>query len=87
MRKCLSASGLSVSRVADDLGVSRNTVGTWINGRITPPLPMQKLWAVRFADYGVTLRWLQTGEPGPNGSGPGFPGVAGAGFEPATSGL
>jgi transcriptional regulator with XRE-family HTH domain len=35
----------------------------------------------------VNRSWLITGEPGPEGSGPGLRLVAGTGFEPVTSGL
>lgn len=68
MRKTMREAGTSVQEVAEYFGVNRNTVGTWINGRITPPLSIQRLWAVRF---GVPLEWLQTGqaphEGGPDG--------------------
>jgi len=63
MRKTLRDSGISVQDVAEYLGVSRNTVSSWINGRITPDLTTQRLWAMRF---GVPLTWLQTGEAGPD---------------------
>ncbi len=36
---------------------------------------------------GINRAWLITGEPGPDGSGPGLRLVAGTGFEPVTSGL
>jgi transcriptional regulator with XRE-family HTH domain len=87
MRKCLQVSKVSVTQVAIDLGVKRNTVGTWINGKVNPPKPMLMLWALRFAEYGVTLQWLQTGEAGPRTSRPAFHFVAGTGFEPVTSGF
>ena len=84
MKKCLRVADISVQDIADRLGVARNTVSSWINGRITPPLPIQKLWALEFAPYGVTLTWLQTGEPGPSSPGPGLPVVHRVGLEPTT---
>lgn len=36
MRKALRVSGVTVQQMADYLGVSRNTVSTWINGHIVP---------------------------------------------------
>ena len=58
MRKTLRDNDVSVQEIAEYLGVSRNTVSTWINGRITPDLTTQRLWAMRF---GVPLVWLQSG--------------------------
>lgn len=61
MRKALRDTDLAVQEVAEYLGVSRNTVGNWINGRVTPPRPVLRLWALR---TGVPLHWLITGEVG-----------------------
>ena len=58
MRKALRVADLGVAEMADYLGVSRNTVSTWINGRITPSLQSRRLWAMR---TGVPLEWLETG--------------------------
>jgi transcriptional regulator with XRE-family HTH domain len=87
MRKCLRAADMNVGDIANYFGVTRGTVGNWINGRVVPPMAMQILWSHTFADYGVTLQWLQTGDAGPHTSGPAFRFVAGTGFEPVTSGF
>lgn len=59
MRKALRTSGVGVQDMADYLGVARNTVSTWINGRIEPSKQSVRLWAMR---TGVPYEWLQTGE-------------------------
>lgn len=59
MRKALRDSGISVQAMADYLGVSRNTVGTWINGRIKPSTQTIRLWSLR---CGVSYGWL-SGDP------------------------
>ena len=60
MRKALRVAGISVQDIAEYLGVARNTVSTWINGRIDPSIQTVRLWALR---TGVPYEWLQTGEP------------------------
>jgi transcriptional regulator with XRE-family HTH domain len=59
MRKALRFSGVGVQEIADYLGVSRNTVSTWINGRIEPSKQTVRLWALR---TGVPFEWLETGK-------------------------
>lgn len=44
--------------MADYLGVARNTVSTWINGKIVPSVQTLRLWALR---TGVPFEWLQNG--------------------------
>ena len=69
LRKALRVADVSVQEIADYLGVSRNTVGAWINGRVVPGKAFIRLWAMR---TGVPFEWLQTGEsPGQGGPGPG----------------
>ncbi len=58
MRKALRQSGLSAGEIARYLGVGRNTVSTWINGRIEPSLQTLRLWALR---TGVSFEWLRYG--------------------------
>ncbi|WP_353709512.1 helix-turn-helix transcriptional regulator [Cellulosimicrobium sp. ES-005] len=73
MRKSLRLTGIGVQDMADYLEVSRNTVGTWINGRITPSAQTIRLWAMR---TGVPYRWLRDGETpaqGDPGGGEGLP--------------
>jgi transcriptional regulator with XRE-family HTH domain len=59
LRKALREADLSVQEIADYLGVSRNTVGAWINGRTVPNKASLMLWAMR---TGVPFDWLRTGE-------------------------
>jgi transcriptional regulator with XRE-family HTH domain len=66
LRKSLRVSGVSVQAMAESLGVSRNTVGNWINGRGRPGREQLSLWS---ALTGAPLSWLETGELPPiNGS-------------------
>lgn len=58
MRKALRVAGISVQEIAEYLGVARNTVSTWINGRIDPSTQTMRLWALR---TGVPYEWLLTG--------------------------
>ena len=67
MRKALRVSGVGVQEMADYLDVARNTVSTWINGRITPNRQTQRLWALR---CGVSYEWISTGTEA-TGPGPG----------------
>lgn len=59
LRRSLRVSDIGVQEMADNLGVSRNTVSAWVNGRITPDTRSLQLWAVY---TGAPLRWLETGE-------------------------
>ncbi|MGO3021921.1 MAG: helix-turn-helix domain-containing protein [Brevibacterium sp.] len=60
MTKSLSVSGVSVQAMADTLGVSRNTVSNWINGRTQPQRRTDlATWAMR---TGVPIEWIETGE-------------------------
>ena len=58
MRKSLREADLGVQEIADYLDVSRNTVSTWINGRIEPSVQTLRLWALR---TGVSYEWLAGG--------------------------
>lgn len=58
MRKALRDIDLGVQEMADFLGVSRNTVSNWINGRGRCPRPSLRLFALR---TGVPLPWLESG--------------------------
>jgi len=55
MRKSLRHADIGVQEMADYLGVARNTVSTWINGRIEPSTQTLRLWALR---TGVDYPWL-----------------------------
>lgn len=63
MRKALRDADMGVQQMADYLGVARNTVSTWINGRIEPSQQTLRLWAVR---TGVSYEWLCHGHTGPH---------------------
>ena len=63
MRKSLRDTAIGVQEMADYLEVSRNTVSTWINGRVPPSSQTLRLWAMR---CGVPLEWLRDGiDPDP----------------------
>lgn len=62
LRKSLRVREVSVQDMADHLGLSRNTVSSWINGRSRPGRPQLLAWADR---VDAPLSWLVTGkEPG-----------------------
>jgi transcriptional regulator with XRE-family HTH domain len=60
LRKSLRVSGVSVGSMARSLGVSRNTVSNWINGRGEPRIEQLTIWA---AITDAPLSWLETGVP------------------------
>ena len=62
MKKALRHAGAEVQEIADYLGVSRNSAGNWINGHVTPSVPVMRLWAFR---CGVSYNWLCHGTPEP----------------------
>jgi transcriptional regulator with XRE-family HTH domain len=59
MRKSLRTSGVGVQEMADYLQVARNTVSTWINGRMEPAPTTLRLWALK---TGVPFTWLCHGD-------------------------
>lgn len=71
LAKALDASGVTSAEMADYLGVSRNTISNYINGRTEPKLQTLRLWAMR---TGVPLSFLVSGvladDSGPNNGGP-----------------
>lgn len=60
MRKSLRHADIGVQEIADYLDVSRTTVSSWINGRITPSVQTLRLWAIR---CGVDYEWLAGNSP------------------------
>jgi len=60
LRKSLRVSGVSVGSMAHSLGVSRNTVSNWINGRGRPCEAQLTVWA---AITDAPAIWLESGEP------------------------
>lgn len=59
LAKALDHSGVSVADMADELGVSRNTVGNYIAGRTAPKRAVVAAWALL---TGVPRDWLLTGD-------------------------
>jgi len=55
IRKAMRVRDIGVQELADELDVNRNTIGNWINGRITPSV--QTLYAIA-AVTGVPFEWL-----------------------------
>lgn len=62
LRLALEVEDIGVQEMADYLGVERNSVSRWINGRTQPSKQTLRLWAMR---TGVPLEWLETGAPPP----------------------
>lgn len=59
LSKSLSHAGMSVGSMADYLGISRNTVGNYINDRTGIPRPTLILWAMK---VGLPVEWLESGD-------------------------
>jgi transcriptional regulator with XRE-family HTH domain len=55
LRKSLRYAGIGTTEMAAYLGVSRQSVGNWMTGRIEPSQQTLRLWAMR---TGVSYRWL-----------------------------
>lgn len=62
LRKSLRVIGMPVGDMAHSLGVSRNTVSNWINGRGAPSARQLQLWA---AYAHAPYQWLKDGEAPP----------------------
>lgn len=65
----LEHADVSVQAMADELGVSRNTVGNYLAGRTQPSTAVVRVWALR---TGVPYAWLRDGIidlDGPEGPG------------------
>ena len=59
LRKSLRVREMTVQEMADYLGLSRNTIGNWINGRSKPSRAQLIAWAGR---VDAPLSWLETGQ-------------------------
>ncbi|MFF5793948.1 helix-turn-helix domain-containing protein [Paeniglutamicibacter sp. NPDC012692] len=71
MRKALRVADVSVQEIAEAVGINRNSVSAWLNGRSKPNDIQLKKFALR---TGAPLEWLVKGEikehaPSPNGGG------------------
>lgn len=67
LRKSREHAGLDQQQLADKIGMARTTVSNYENGITPPKRPILLSWAMA---TGVPLKWLQTGQRGPDG-GPG----------------
>jgi transcriptional regulator with XRE-family HTH domain len=59
LRKSLIHAEMSVTEMAEYLGVSRNTVTNYMHDHTKAPGPVLRLWALR---TGVSMEWLTSGE-------------------------
>ena len=66
LHKALREADMSVNEMALYLGVHRNTVSAWLNGRTHISGPALRAWAHR---TGVNFHWLDTGIPPSDGDG------------------
>lgn len=64
LRKALHVAGVSVSEMADYLGIARETCGRYINDKQPASLRTRRLWALR---TGVPFDWIETGNYGSEG--------------------
>lgn len=58
MAQAMRDAGLSVGAMANEIGVSRDTVRNYLRGRSRPRRSTLIVWALR---CGVSLEWLITG--------------------------
>jgi transcriptional regulator with XRE-family HTH domain len=65
--KALRHAQMRHQEMADYLGVSRNTIGNYVSGRVAVDKRTRMLWAMR---TGVSPEWLETGEAPPGGPSP-----------------
>lgn len=70
LTKALREARMSVNEMALHLGVHRNTVSAWVNGRTPISGPAIRAWAARTS---VDYDWIVTGTPSsPRGDGNGL---------------
>ena len=84
LNKAVRVSGLTVSRLADALGVHRNTIGNYLSGRTQADKRTLMAWALA---TGVPYGWLTDGKTpadGPGGPDDGGGVVRREGIEPPT---
>ena len=84
LRKARELTGLEQGPFAEQIGVSRNTVGNYESGHTTRVKPIVlKAWSLR---TGVPVEWLETGAENPRPAGPdgGSREVRHQGLEPRT---
>ena len=61
---------VSVSEMADELGVHRNTIGGYLHGRTRPSRATLRVWA---SVCRVSFRWLESGDFDPDDLPPNTP--------------
>ncbi len=59
----LRLTDIGVSQMATYLGVTRETIGRWINGRVEPKRAALLAWA---GITGADMAWLETGQSSPD---------------------
>lgn len=67
LRKSLRVAGVPVNAMAEELGLTRVTVGNYLALRTTPSRSVLRVWALK---CGVPFEWLLTGECPPWDSNP-----------------
>ncbi|MFI2216568.1 helix-turn-helix domain-containing protein [Rhodococcus sp. NPDC019627] len=58
MRKALRDVGMTVTEMAEYLGITRETAGRYMNGSAKVPLQTLRLWSLR---TGVPMEWITDG--------------------------
>lgn len=76
LRKSLRVAKMTAGEMADYLGIARETISTWLNGKHKPSRSNVKLWALR---TGVPYAWIVD-----DGSSHDPDGVHPPGLEPGT---
>lgn len=59
LRMSLESAGISVQKIADELGYSRSTISRWLNDQDEPRPAVMAQWALL---TGVDRGWLDTGK-------------------------
>lgn len=70
LAKALRHAGMSNSDMASYMGVHRNTISSYVNGRAAVDRRTRLLWAMK---TGVSIEWLEDGAGEPPTPGPGVP--------------
>lgn len=70
LRKSMRISGKDAGDLSEDLGIHRNTIGNYLNGKTPMDRRTLVAWAV---STGVPVDWLEHGAQPANDPGPGEP--------------
>ena len=68
LKKALSVADVPVGEMAEYIGITRETLSRYLNGRTPAPIAVVRLISVRTR---VSLTWLQTGKAPARPQGPG----------------